>query len=61
MLSFWYQEIVGGAIFVLGLALAWRGGELGLNRAGRGRLAVLLGGLLALAALQGAFEWAAAR
>ncbi|HHN74936.1 MAG TPA: hypothetical protein ENK10_06875 [Acidobacteria bacterium] len=61
MLSFWYQEIIGGAVFALGLVLVWRGGELGLERAGRRRLVVLVGGLVALAALQFALQWAAMR
>jgi len=61
MLSFLYQEAVGGAVFAAGLILAWRAGELGLRGRGGRRLAVLVGGFLLLAALQGTLQWMATR
>lgn len=59
MLSYLYQELVGGAIFLIGLWLVWRGGELGRTRRGWRLLAGLVGGLLLLALLQGVIQWAA--
>ncbi len=61
MLPFLYQEAVGGAVFALGLALAWRAGEVGVRGRGARRLAVLLGGFLLLAAGQGLLQWLATR
>jgi hypothetical protein len=61
MLPFVYQELVGGAVFLLGLWLVWSSGELGWRaRCGR-RLAVLLCGLALLALLQGTLQWLATR
>ena len=61
VISFWYQELVGGAVFLVGLLVAWRGGELGLGgRRGR-RVALLLAGFGLLALLQGLLQWAATR
>ncbi len=61
MLSFAYQEAVGGAVFVLGLILAWRAGEVGLRGRGARRLGVLVGGFLLLAGCQGLLQWLATR
>jgi len=61
MLSFAYQETVGGAVFLLGLILAWRAGEVGPRGRGAWRLGVLVGGFLLLAACQGALQWLATR
>jgi hypothetical protein len=58
MLSFIYQELVGGAVFFIGLWLAFRSGELGTSGR-KGKLtALLLGGLLFLALVQGLLQWA---
>jgi hypothetical protein len=62
MLSFVYQELVGGAVFFVGLWLAWKSGELGGDaRRGRRRAAALVAGLLLLALLQGSLQWFATR
>ena len=54
MESYLYQYLVGGLVFALGIAAAWRVGELGLERgAPRRRLLILLGGFLYFALLQG--------
>lgn len=59
MLSFLYQEIVGGCVFLGGLWLVRHCGELGMEgRRGR-RLGLLLAGFALLALLQGALQWAA--
>jgi hypothetical protein len=61
MVSFLYQELVGGAVFVLGLILVWRSSELGwVGRRGR-RVAALVGGLLLLALIQGLLQALALR
>ena len=60
MLPYLYQYIVGGAVFGLGVVLAWRTGEIGLDSPrNRRRLAVLLSGLAFFAALQGVLQWSA--
>ena len=53
--SYLYQYLVGGLVFLIGVAVAWRTGQLGWapGRARR-RLLVLVGGLVFFAALQGA-------
>lgn len=59
MLSFLYQEIVGGCVFLAGILLVRHSGELGLKgRRGR-RLGLLLAGFALLALLQGVLQWAA--
>ena len=61
MVSFLYQELVGGAVFVLGLILVWRSAELGwAGRRGR-RVAGLVAGLLLLALIQGLLQAVALR
>ncbi len=53
--SYLYQYLVGGLVFAVGIAVAWRTGQIGLRPlARRRRLLVLLGGLLFFAAVQGA-------
>ena len=59
MLSFLYQEIVGGFVFLTGLWLVRYCGELGVARRGGRRLGMLLAGFALLALLQGALQWAA--
>ena len=45
--SFWYQYLVGGAIFLVGMVFCVRQGFVGLqDRAGRRNLFVLVGGLV---------------
>jgi hypothetical protein len=54
MASYLYQYLVGGAVFVLGIVLAWRTGQVGTAKGKpRRRLVVLIGGFLFFAALQG--------
>jgi hypothetical protein len=58
MLSYLYQYAFGGIVFSIGLAMAWRSGEIGLgSRKQRLRLLVLLGGLGFFALLQGILQW----
>jgi hypothetical protein len=59
VLSFFYQYLVGGLVFFLGLWLVFGSGELGTRGRRGGRLALLLIGLGALALLQGLLQWAA--
>lgn len=48
-LSFWYQYLLGGLIFLVGLGFTIRQGEAGLKtRKGRRNLLILVGGFLAL-------------
>jgi hypothetical protein len=48
-LSFWYQYLVGGLIFLVGLVFTIRQGESGLkSSAARKNLVLLVGGLLFL-------------
>ena len=54
MVSYLYQYLVGGVVFALGIAIAWRTGQVGTAPgAPRRRLVVLIGGFLLFAALQG--------
>ena len=54
MASYLYQYIVGGMVFALGLAIAWRTGQIGWSPGRpRRRLIVLLGGFLFFVVLQG--------
>ncbi len=58
MHAFLYQYLVGGAVFGLGVFLAWRAGEVGLSTPRkRRRLGILLGGLSFFALLQGILQW----
>ena len=58
--SYLYQYLVGGAVFMAGLAVAWRTGQVGLGPGRpRRRLVVLVGGLLYFAVLQGLLLWGA--
>jgi hypothetical protein len=59
MLSFLYQEAVGGAVFLIGLWLAFRSGELGWKGGPGKRTALLVAGLVFLALIQGLLQWAA--
>ena len=53
--SYLYQYLVGGLVFAVGLGVAWRSGQVGLEAGPlRRRLLALVGGLLFFAALQGA-------
>ena len=62
MLSYLYQYLVGGAVFVFGLVLAWRAGEVGIATARqRRRLIILVAGLSFFALLQGILQWLAHR
>ena len=52
--SYLYQYLVGGLVFVIGIVVAWRAGELGLRpKRLRRRLLVLLAGFFFFALLQG--------
>lgn len=56
--SYWYQYGVGGLIFLLGLWLCWRNGDLDLTRAQDRRfLYYCLFGMLAYALGQGFFQF----
>lgn len=61
MTSYLYQELVGGAVFLVGMWLVWRSAELGWSGRRGKRVLALVGGLLALALLQGALQWLAVR
>lgn len=52
-LSFWYQYLVGGLIFFIGLWVVVRQGEAGLkSRRARRHLLMLVGGFLLIFGLQ---------
>ena len=52
-LSFWYQYLVGGLIFFIGLWVVFRQGEAGLKtRRQRRHLVLLLGGFFVIFGLQ---------
>jgi solute:Na+ symporter, SSS family len=55
---FVYQYTVGGIVFLVGLVFAWRQGYVGLRGPGRTHLLLLVGGLAAIAGLQGWLEYA---
>ncbi len=58
MLPYLYQYIVGGAVFKIGLDLAWKAGEVGIDTPrNRRRLGVFVGGFLFFAVLQGILQW----
>ena len=58
MLPYIYQYVVGGAVFKIGLDLAWKAGEVGLDSPRkRRRLAVFIGGFLFFAVVQGILQW----
>ena len=60
MLPYVYQYLVGGAVFGLGIVLAWRSGEVGLDtQRNRRRLGVLLAGFAFFAVVQGVLQWSA--
>ena len=59
MLPFTYQLAVGGAVFLAGVWLVFRSGELGWRGWPGLRLAGLVAGLLMLALMQGLLQWAA--
>lgn len=56
--AYLYQYAVGGAVFLIGVIVAWRTGEVG-PRPGRPRrrLLVLMAGLAWFALLQGLLLW----
>ena len=46
-LSFWYQYLIGGLVFLLGLLMVVRQGEAGFSsRRARKNLLILVGGML---------------
>ncbi len=61
MLPYFYQELVGGLVFLCGLLLVWRGGELGLRGRRARWLGLLLAGFAGLALVQGILQWLATR
>jgi len=61
MLSFLYQELVGGAIFFIGMWLVTGTGDLGLRGRPGKRVALLIAGFLALALIQGTLQWVGQR
>ena len=63
MESYLYQYLVGGAVFALGVVVAWRARQVGTtSRIERSRLVVLIAGLAYFALLQGALVvWSALR
>lgn len=56
-----YQYAVGGLVFLAGLFVAWRQGYVGSSGRGLVWLSVLVGGLAALAAVQGWLQYAPMR
>ncbi len=59
MLPYFYQELFGAAVFLGGLWLVFRDGELSFRGRRARWLIVLLAGFVLLALLQGSLQWIA--